>query len=177
MSELEHITQRQRTVFDQDNMTAYAWRVRKYFIDCAVAIDIGCGIGYQTAKLSALLPNTHFVMLDKDGDEQSVHYSEHGYAHNKLELTKQYAQKHINGSVYDVDEYNWSHSAQVVYSTLSWGWHYPVEVYLDKVLQIAPRYIILDTRNKTNIENYQIVDSFRINRKENTVVFESLSCN
>lgn len=174
MNELDYITQRQRTVFDEDNMTAYAWRVRKYFTDCSTAIDIGCGIGYQTAKLSALLPDTHFVMLDKDGNEQSVHYSDLGYAHNNLKLTKQYAKKYINGKVYNIDEYNWSHDAQVVYSTLSWGWHYPIEVYLNQVLKIAPRYIILDTRKNIAIECYQTVDSFRINRKENTLVFERL---
>jgi hypothetical protein len=177
MNEIEHLTQRQRSVFDQDNMTAYAWRVRKYFVDCDFAIDIGCGIGYQTAAISRLLPNTNFIMLDKSGDEQSINYSEVGYAHNNLALTQQYAQQHINGSVYNVDLYDWSHAAQVVYSTLSWGWHYPVEVYLDQVLKIAPQYIILDTRNKISIKNYQRIDSFRINRKEDTVVFKSLSRN
>ena len=174
MNELEYITQRQRTVFDEDNMIAYAWRVRKYFVNCAVAIDIGCGIGYQTAKLSKLLPNVHFIMLDKTGDDISINYSDSGYVHNNLELTKQYAGKHINGSVHNVDDYSWNHDAQVVYSTLSWGWHYPVELYLERVLQIKPRYIILDARNKVNIKDYQIVDSFRINKKENTLVFERL---
>lgn len=177
MNSLQHITQRQRSVFDQDNMTAYAWRVRKYFVDCDVAIDIGCGVGYQTAALSDLLPNTHFVMLDKTGDDPSTNYSEFGYAHNNLALTQQYAQKHINGSVHDVDLYDWSHAAQVVYSTLSWGWHYPVELYLERVIELNPAYIIFDTRQKISINNYQKIDSFRINRKEDTVVFKSLSCN
>jgi len=174
MTELEQLTQRQRTVFDQDNMTAYAWRVRKYFVNCNTAIDIGCGIGYQTAELSKLLPNVHFIMLDKSGNEDPVSYSELGYVHNNLVLTKQYAKKHVNGSVYDVNEYNWSSSAQVVYSTLSWGWHYPIELYLDQVLEIAPRYIIIDARKNIDIQNYQPIDSFRINRKENTYVFERL---
>lgn len=174
MNELEQLTQRQRTTFDQDNMIAYAWRVKKYFVNCSIAIDVGCGIGYQTAELSKLLPDVHFIMLDKTGDDTSINYSNTGYIHNNLELTKQYAEKHINGSVYDIDEYNWSHSAQVVYSTLSWGWHYPVELYIDTVLKVEPRYIILDTRDKVKIPNYKIVDGFRINRKENTTVFEKL---
>lgn len=174
MNELDRITQRQRTVFDEDNMTAYAWRVRKYFADCSVALDIGCGIGYQTAKLSELLPTVHFVMLDKTGDDESVSYSNSGYAHNNLELTKQYADQNINGSVYDVDLYDWSHTPDVVYSTLSWGWHYPVEVYLERVLELHPTYIIFDTRKSVNVTGYQQIDSFRINRKEETVVFESL---
>jgi hypothetical protein len=171
MNELEYITQLQRTIFDLDNMIAYAWRVRKYFTNCTVAIDIGCGIGYQTAEISKLLPNTHFIMLDKDGVQDSINYSKTGYAHNNLELTKQYTKNHVNGKVYNIEKYNWNHAAQVVYSTLSWGWHYPIDVYLNRVLEIKPDYIILDTRNKVNIENYQIVDSFRINRKESTVVF------
>lgn len=177
MNELDRITQRQRTVFDPDNMMAYAWRVRKYFADCTVALDIGCGIGYQTAKLSELLPTVHFVMLDKTGDDESINYSYGGYAHNDLEFTKQYAAKHIRGSVHDIGSYDWSHQPDVVYSTLSWGWHYPVELYLDRVIELNPKYIIVDVRETATIENYQQIDSFRINRKENTVVFESLSCN
>ena len=174
MNTLDYITQRQRTVFDEDNMTAYAWRVRKYFVNCSIAIDIGCGIGYQTAKLSNILPDVYFVMLDKNGDEKSVNYSDTGYAHNNLELTKQYAGCNVNGSVHNVDLYDWSHRPDVVYSTLSWGWHYPIEVYLDRVLDLHPNYIIFDTRGSVTINNYRQIDSFRINRKEETVVFKSL---
>jgi hypothetical protein len=174
MNTIDYLTQRQRSVFDEDNMTAYAWRVRKYFADCKIAIDIGCGIGYQTAKISALLPDVYFVMLDKHGDEKSVNYSDTGYAHNNLDLTKQYADQYINGSVYDVELYDWSHEPEVVYSTLSWGWHYPIEVYLDRVLDLHPNYIIFDTRKSVTINHYRQIDSFRINRKEETVVFESL---
>ena len=153
-------------------MIAYAWRVKKYFKFCTTAIDIGCGIGYQTAKLSKLLPDTHFVMLDIDGDDPAVSFSYTGYAHNQLALTKQYAHQHVNGTVYDVADYNWNDTVQVVYSTLSWGWHYPVDVYIKQVLKLRPDYIIIDCRHTIEIIGYKIIDSFRINRKENTVVYE-----
>ena len=104
----ENFRNKQRSTFDEDNLIAYAYRTRKYFVDCTTAIDIGCGIGYQTAKLSRLLPNIKFIMLDKDGDEEPVSFSDTGYIHNDLSLTKEFAKNNINGIVYNIDEYKWN---------------------------------------------------------------------
>ena len=169
----EHFRHKQRSNFDEDNLIAYAYRTRKYFVDCTTAIDIGCGIGYQTAKLSRLLPALKFIMLDKDGDEEPVNFSKTGYVHNDLSLTKQFAKLNINGVVYNIDDYKWNDPAEIVYSTLSWGWHYPIDTYIGQVLMLKPQYIIFDSRkeHKITIPNYKIIDSFRINRKENTLVY------
>lgn len=175
MNDLDYYAQRQRTTFDHDNMIAYAWRIKKYFNNCSVATDIGCGIGHQTVKLADLLPDIHFIILDKTGNETSVNYSQFGYIHNDLELTKSYTKNFKNISVYDIDCYSWDHPSQVVYSTLSWGWHYPIDLYIEQVLTLSPNFIIFDSRDKEIIiPEYKIVDHFKMNRKENTLVYQNL---
>lgn len=169
---MDKITSLQRNTFDEDNMIAYAWRVRKYFLQATTAIDIGCGIGYQTRRISELVPTVHFDMLDKTGIEQAANYTPVGYAHNDLSLTRQYANSYINGTVYDIDMYNWDTPVDVVISTLSWGWHYPIENYLARVVSLVPKYIILDSRlDNVTIPYYTIIDTFTINRKERTIVW------
>lgn len=171
------ITNLQRSIFDLDNMCAYAWRVRKYFVNASTAIDLGCGIGYQTHQIAKLVPEVHFDMLDKTGVEKPNQYTDTGYLHNNLEMTLDYVLKNsINASVWDVDEYQWNKPVDVVLSTLSWGWHYPIELYIARVLFVKPTYIIFDNRLKQapEIENYTIVDGFTMNRKEKTLVYKSI---
>jgi hypothetical protein len=175
---LSVITNLQRATYDEDNMCAYAWRVRKYFINAKTAIDLGCGIGYQTLQLSKLVPDVHFDMLDKTGVETPNQYTDTGYLHNNLDMTLDYVlNNNINASVWDVDEYTWTKPVDVVISTLSWGWHYPVELYIDRVLSTTPNYIIFDNRFKHNpyIQNYSPIDQFTINRKERTIVYKLTS--
>ena len=177
MNSLNEIKKLQRATYDEDNMCAYAWRVRKYFINAKTAIDLGCGIGYQTLQLSKLVPDVHFDMLDKTGVEMPNQYTDTGYLHNNLDMTLDYVlDNNINASVWDVDEFTWSTPVDVVISTLSWGWHYPVELYVKNVLEVKPKYIIFDNRLKKvpYIPNYCVVDQFTINRKERTLVYESL---
>lgn len=171
--DLHTLTNLQRNILDEDNLIAYAYRTRKYFTECKHAIDIGCGIGYQFEQIAKLNPLVHFDLLDKTGLETPESYTPTGYAHNNLELTREYTQSY-NCTVHDVKYYAWQTPANVVYSTLSWGWHYPVDLYLDKVLLTGPKYIIFDNRLSQDpvIPGYNICDSFRIHRKELTLVFE-----
>lgn len=174
---LSKITDLQRATYDEDNMCAYAWRVRKYFANASTAIDLGCGIGYQTLQISKLLPDVHFDMLDKTGVETPNQYSDTGYLHNNLDMTLDYVLNHnINASVWDVDEYTWDTPVDVVISTLSWGWHYPIELYINQVLSVTPEYIIFDNRlpKPPKIKNYTLVDRFTLNRKEVSLVYQSL---
>ena len=168
---IELLTSMQRNTFNEDCLIAWAYRTRRYFQDCNTALDIGCGIGYQTAEVSRLHPGMHIHCLDKTGIESSIQYSNNGYKHNDLDLTVEHLQNY-NCSVYDVDEYTWADSIDIVYSTLSWGWHYPISLYLKRVLALSPKYIILDQREKRQtIPGYLLVDDFRINRKETTKVY------
>lgn len=173
--DLQTLSNLQRNILDEDNLIAFAYRTRKYFTECKHAIDIGCGIGYQFEQIAKLNPEVHFDLLDKTGLENPESYTPTGYAHNNLELTKEYT-KHYNCTVYDVEDYDWQTPATVVYSTLSWGWHYPIELYIDVVIDLKPKHIIFDNRLPTipKIVGYSVCDSFRIHRKEHTLVYKKM---
>ena len=173
MQPTNEILNLQRNIFDIDNMTAYAWRVKKYFARPTYsALDIGCGLGFQTEQIAKLCNHVHFTMIDVDGVDQPVNFSPAGYAHNSIQEAK--ARCNFNCEVMLVDDYAWQNSIDVVISTLSWGWHYPISVYLQRVLALSPKYIILDQRHKKQtIPGYLLVDDFRINRKETTKVYAS----
>lgn len=162
---------KQRTTLDLDNIRSYAYRVRKYFKPGDHVIDLGCGFGLVDLVLNALMPGLRFTMLDLTGNDPHRKMSAGGYAHNDLETTRQVA-KDLNALVVDVNEYRWNDPADIVMSTLSWGWHYPIKLYIDQVLSVKPRTIITDLRKKQEIGGYEIVDRFTINRKEKTHVFE-----
>ena len=168
---IELLTSMQRNIFNEDCLVAWAYRTRRYFQDCKSALDIGCGIGYQTAEICRLHPNMHVYCIDKTGIDKQVSYSQTGYSHNDLAFTQDYL-KNYNCSVYDSDDYTWDLPIDVVYSTLSWGWHYPIALYLKQVLQLKPRYIIIDQRQQNEtIPGYRCIDQFQINRKELTRVY------
>ena len=176
MQPTNEILNLQRNIFDIDNMTAYAWRVKKYFARPTYsALDIGCGLGFHTEQIAKLCNHVHFTMIDVDGVDQPVNFSPAGYAHNSIQEAK--ARCNFNCEVMLVDDYAWQNSIDVVISTLSWGWHYPLSLYMDRVLQLQPVYIIVDQRDiRDTIPGYDKIDSFTINRKETTIVYaKSLS--
>ena len=169
----------QRNNYDTDNMISYAWRINKYISPGDRVLDIGCGLGHQTYHIYQLKPQCMYILLDLDKVDltNKKNYSSQGYPHNSLDLTKQFVHTKMNSSVIvqDVSLYEWNIKVDVVISTLSWGWHYPIDTYLDKVLVNNPKHIIFDTRIKSvTIPGYKCVDKFSINRKETTVVFKRL---
>lgn len=170
MMQIDHpLLSRQRNTFDVDNIRAYALRVRKYLRDGDHIVDIGCGFGFVDVALAELV-KARFTLLDKTGDEQRQTFSPRGYAHNDLDITRQVTAT-IGAEVMDIAKYGWEGPADVVLSTLSWGWHYPLSLYRDRVMAMKPRAIIVDLREAQVIPGYRAIDAFTINRKETTMVF------
>lgn len=170
------LLRRQRTTYDADNIAAYALRVRKYLKPGDRVLDIGCGFGLVACALADVVAGLRFVLLDKTGDEPAVAFPARGYVHNDLAVTRRVAEQ-LDAVVSDVDDYGWTDPVDVVISTLSWGWHYPVTMYSDRVIALQPHAVILDVRNRDDVRvlcdaHYKIVDDFRVNRKETTVVLE-----
>lgn len=163
------LLKKQRTTFDQDNIDAYALRIRKYLRDGDHILDIGCGFGFVDLAIAKHVDAT-FTLVDKTGDEKPVSFSPRGYAHNDLEMTRRNVRS-LDATVQDARSFSVTRPVDVVISTLSWGWHYPIGVYRDKVLALKPRVIILDLRMPDGFAEYAPIDQFTINRKENTVVF------
>lgn len=135
-------------------------------------MDIGCGIGIVARDLAHQRDNEiSFILLDKTGDDPHVPVSAEGYRHNDLEITRRWTAD-LNAEVHDIDEYEWgSHQPQIVMSTLSWGFHYPLELYMKRVMALRPRLIIVDVREVVNMPGLRIEDKFHIWGKATTVVY------
>ncbi len=130
---------------------------------CSSVLDIGCGV----AGIDVFL-NRHyqdqpsvFYLLDKTSVEKSVFYnfSSTGAFYNSLDIAKKVLL--LNGipekSVHLLeanDDHNieMDGSVDLVISLISWGFHYPVETYLDKVYTLLNNdgSMIIDVRKGTN---------------------------
>lgn len=171
MTDLLH---RQRNGTHHDNILAWVVRVRRYFLDGDTVLDIGCGLGQVDLVLTSQV-DVRMIMIDRTGDEPHVRYSQFGYAHNDLDETRRRV-GHL-GEVHDVDEYRWLDRPRVVMSTLSWGFHYPIELYWTKVMRMEPHHIIVDLRKPVDtLDGYDKVDEFKIYGKAITHVFRRRRC-
>ena len=129
---------------------------------CSSILDIGCGV----AGIDVLL-NKHyegkpvFCLLDKTKIERSVFYDfkSRGAFYNSLDTAKEMLiQNGISeGSVHcleatDANEIDIHRKVDLVISLISWGFHYPIETYLDIVYDKLTEggSLILDVRKGTN---------------------------
>lgn len=147
-------------------------RVLRWIPPHSSILDIGCGIGVVARSLAhAHEGRLHLTLLDKTGDDPHVPMSATGYRHNDLDITRQWVAD-LDATVHDVDQFDWAGEYDIVMSTLSWGFHYPLSLYLDRVLALRPRLIIVDLRNVVEIPGLRIRDRFHIWGKATTVVYE-----
>jgi SAM-dependent methyltransferase len=119
-------------------------------------IDIGCGIGFALLALLKIYgPRHRFVAVDRDAESQELVYgfSENPAAYNSLGMTREIlttagiADDLIETVDMDREAFP-DGSADIVTSTLAWGFHFPVETYLDEVAAVlAPGgVLVLDVR-------------------------------
>lgn len=107
-------------------------------------IDVGCGIGTSLVALWRHFgAKARYVALDKTGTAEQIYYGfeKDAAAYNDLALTTKFLTE--SGiplgrlSTVDVDEAGYPRGLgpfDVVISTISWGFHYPVDTYLSDVL-------------------------------------------
>lgn len=141
------------------------YRSMKGFLpdNCSRILDIGCGIAGIDIFLNEHYSNrsVDFYLLDKNEIEERVYYmyEEKGAFYNSLDLAK--STLVINGveenhvhliEAADNNDINMDKSVDFVLSLISWGFHYPVGVYLDKVydLLVEEGVLILDIRKNTD---------------------------
>lgn len=131
--------------------------------NCASALDIGCGIAGINIFLNEHYKgrNVKFFLLDKSKVENDVFYlfNNKGAFYNSLELAcdvlsaNGIARENINlVEANDRNEINVDQKVDLIISLISWGFHYPVSVYLDQAYEkLAPQgRMIIDVRKETD---------------------------
>lgn len=125
-------------------------------------LDIGCGIAGLDLFLYNNLDDPKLILLDKTEMEDVVWYSfrNKGAYYNSLNLSKEMLE--LNGvpsskikllQASDAGDICLkSNSVDLIVSTLSWGFHYPVGVYIDSAANILKNSgtLIIDVRKNTN---------------------------
>jgi hypothetical protein len=125
-------------------------------------LDIGSGIAGLDIYLWHLLKknNPQIYLLDKTRSEKKIWYSfsSNGAFYNSLHLAKQNLILNLiphnriklikapdNGIIKNLK------NIDLVISTISWGYHYPVDLYIDSVISIMAKngILILDVRKNT----------------------------
>lgn len=124
---------------------------------CKRILDIGCGIGgidlYLYNHYKGLC-NLHLLDYSKTSEQIYYGYKQTGAAYNSLHLTRQFLEvnevspddiyTHDADCGFPLDSYD------LIISLLSCGFHYPVEIYLDKIKQAKAGIVILDIRKHSN---------------------------
>lgn len=130
---------------------------------CQTILDIGCGMAGIDLFLNQHYNNQslQFHLLDKTLIDEQVYYShqQKGSFYNSLELAKSLLNRngidesriHLmvapENGIIESDI-----SFDLILSLISWGFHYPVETYLDSVVDRLGHngVLILDIRKGTN---------------------------
>lgn len=156
-------------------------------INTRVLMDIGCGIAGVNIFLYEKLNLEKIYLLDKSAVDESIWYmfKEKGAFYNSLELAKQTmvdngVPEHVvepitapDDGVIRVAE----GSTDLIISTISWGYHYPIEIYLPSVNKILSEsgILILDVRHNTNGLEV-LAQNFDIEVIETTEKFDRVRC-
>jgi hypothetical protein len=125
-------------------------------------LDIGCGVAgidvYLNAHYQEQTPR--FYLLDKSQVEDQVFYGfkSHGAFYNSLETAQQMlvsnqipTERITLLEANEAGEINIGGQIDLAVSLISWGYHYPVRTYLDRVHELlAPGgRLIMDVRRGT----------------------------
>lgn len=116
-------------------------------------LDIGAGLGGIDVMIYRAHPNAVFTLMDKDGDYGSKvgWHDEVGDfgVYNSFEETGKFMQANNmpSGSVILTSTIP-EQTFDIVFSFLSWGFHYPVDTYLEEVRRKTTS-LIIDVRKET----------------------------
>jgi SAM-dependent methyltransferase len=129
----------------------------------ARTLDIGCGIGGIDAFLYEHYSSAQSVsifLLDRNDTERSIYYGMHddAAAYNSLAASKSYlVQRGVPKEAIHMmdagrDALPQDISFDVILSMLSWGYHYPIQTYLEYVIGHLARNgtLIVDCRKGTD---------------------------
>ncbi len=131
---------------------------------CSAILDVGCGIGGIDVMLNRHYAESRptFFLLDKT-QVDSVYYGfkSKGAFYNSLDVAKEVLIANgVAGEKIELVQATEHNRIEIegpvdlVISLISWGFHYPVETYLDRVHELLRPggHLILDVRKGTNGE-------------------------
>ena len=159
---------KQRTSINQSTKDLYAiscwqdYQAMKFFLPqtCDDIVDIGCGVGgmalylYQHYQKS---PRLHLVDKTETKDMPGYGYSEDGRFYNSMDITRNF----LIDNFVDEDDIHIIETLKcgelenigLVVSLRAWGFHFPVEKYIDAVYEMLAEpggVVILDVRAATD---------------------------
>lgn len=119
----------------------------------AKIIDIGCGVSVIDLLLASYIPGSTFCLVDKEGFKfkPGIYYdANYPQYHSWAPVADAIETTGLDSSRFSMIGEQDAFPADVdcVTSWLSWGWHYPVETYWDKVFNSLKTggKLILDVR-------------------------------
>ena len=152
-----------KALYKNDMRLEYLSIVKFLPKSCFTILDIGCGLAGIDIFLHRHYQynNPVFYLLDKTYTEGNVYYGfkSKGAFYNSLKMAQTML---INNglSVKNIhtleanknNDINIDCKIDLVISLISWGYHYPVEIYLNRVYDLLKNsgLIIMDIRKKTN---------------------------
>jgi len=154
--------ERVRTLYELDMQNEYNL-IKDYLpVSCTSILDIGCGVAGIDVFIHQHYKNdTRFYLLDKTRTERRVYYGfkQKGAFYNSLSVAKDLLC--LNGvpesnikllETTDTNEINIHEQIDLIISLASWGFHYPVSVYLEKTYELLSDNgkLILDTRKNSD---------------------------
>lgn len=107
--------------------------------DGAVIVDVGSGIAVQDLLLASYIPDSKFVLVDKQGFEfyPGVYYDpNYPCYHNWAVVEDSISATGLDPKRFTMldDTGTWPEQVDCVTSYLSWGWHYPKETYWQQTM-------------------------------------------
>ena len=162
-----------RDLFNRDMLDEF--ESVKGFLPARVStiFDIGCGVGAINVLFHrhySYVPDINFYPLDKIHIDEKIYYRFTNKAayYNSLDITRMLLSK--NGiptkNIHPIEvapDYRIDIKTDIdlIVSFLSWGFHYPVSVYLDQAYNLLKQggRLIIDVRRKTDGEQ-QLAEKF-----------------
>ena len=123
-----------------------------------VIIDIGSGNSLTDLALSKFLPNAKFILVDGDGDNVNKNlHTDKFLTYNSWQMVRDAIRlSNIDSSRFSMHniDYPFDQQVDMIISTNSWGLHYPIDVYLDKVVNALKPGGYLVIQPVININGY-----------------------
>ena len=152
-----------KALYENDMRKEYLSIVKYLPKSCSTILDIGCGLAGIDIFFHRHYQDKSpvFYLLDKTYTEGNVYYGfkSKGAFYNSLKMAQTML---INNglSIKNIhtleanknNDINIDCKIDLVISLISWGYHYPVEIYLNRVYDLLKNsgLIIMDIRKKTN---------------------------